>query len=319
MSVQLLARRSYDAGDLARRHPPNWRNSHKAAIHDHLTAVLPEPQGRIDVTRWSPSPRAERLPNQRPTVAVSPGYFPYDPDPAAWHLNFADENLFGAYGSSLLAQDELQVLEHPILASVREAWSSEGLPPYTVDGDRPTPVLVRGAERRCALDLAPNAAGGRPHGLYGNAFARAPLAAVLDAVRPIDPPTTSHILAIEAPAYGDGRYTRETLRFVIETAASGFAAAMQETPSGECTIHTGFWGCGAYGGSREAMTQLQVVAARVAGIPHVVFHAGRSPEIAAAAIAQLEAHPSWHAEATENDLVEAIFGFAHEWGESDGN
>jgi hypothetical protein len=37
-----------------------------------------------------------------------------------WHVNFADMNLFGFYGGSLFAQDEIQVAEHPILASLRQ-------------------------------------------------------------------------------------------------------------------------------------------------------------------------------------------------------
>lgn len=37
-----------------------------------------------------------------------------------FHVNFADAVLFGFYGGSLLAQDELQVLELPLLACVRE-------------------------------------------------------------------------------------------------------------------------------------------------------------------------------------------------------
>jgi len=37
-----------------------------------------------------------------------------------WYLNFADGDLFFHYGSKLRAQDEHQVAEHPILASVKE-------------------------------------------------------------------------------------------------------------------------------------------------------------------------------------------------------
>jgi len=37
-------------------------------------------------------------------------------------------------------------------------------------------------------------------------------------------------------------------------------------------IHTGFWGCGAYGGSRVLMALLQVVAARLARVDRLVFH-----------------------------------------------
>lgn len=36
------------------------------------------------------------------------------------YVNFADPNMFVAYAGPLFAQDEIQVMEHPTLASVRE-------------------------------------------------------------------------------------------------------------------------------------------------------------------------------------------------------
>lgn len=229
MTPRLLFRREYEAGDLARRHPPRWRNPNKQAIHHALASSLPPPAGR------------------------------------------------------------------------------------------PTPVLVRGAERRCEVAIGPNAEEGRPDGLYGNAFARASAEAVLRATRAIDPPTTSHILAMEAPSYGMGTYELSTLRAVIETAVTGFAATRTETVEVP-TIHTGYWGCGVYGGNRTLMTQLQVVAARIAGIPRVVFHAGRAPEIAREAFESLATLPAWTEDgATEEDLLLQLLEQRLEWGEGDGN
>lgn len=79
-----------------------------------------------------------------------PGVFTYASQPDGthvdWHMNFADTDLFVAYGSPLLAQDELQVLEHPILGSLRVALAARGQPPETTDGKlRPTPVTITGA------------------------------------------------------------------------------------------------------------------------------------------------------------------------------
>lgn len=42
-----------------------------------------------------------------------------------WHVNFADPLLFGYAEGSLFAQDELQVVEHPILVSVGKAMADE--------------------------------------------------------------------------------------------------------------------------------------------------------------------------------------------------
>jgi len=318
MNPELLYRRDFDASELWRRHPPHWFDRNKVAIHERLEAALPPPAGAVAVTRWQPGVRAERLPAAPPEVEIRGDYFTYDPDPFAWHVNFADSHLFGSYASGLLAQDELQVVEHPILASVREALLEEHLAALTVEKGRPTPVLVRGAERRCEIDVAPNAA--RPQGMYGNVFSRTDSAEVLRAVRPIDPPTTSHILAMEAPKHGGDRYTLATLRMVIETAVTAFAAARLETPGGDPTIHTGFWGCGVYGGNRTLMTQLQVVAARIAGVRRVVFHAGQAPELAAAALEALTGFDPWvREEGTEAKLLAALEAQGLAWGASDGN
>jgi len=37
-------------------------------------------------------------------------------------------------------------------------------------------------------------------------------------------------------------------------------------------VHTGYWGCGAFGGNRELMAMLQMLAAEIAGLTRRVFH-----------------------------------------------
>lgn len=56
-------------------------------------------------------------------VTESLGVFEYaapaDANTLEWYPNFAHSNLFCAYAGTLLAQDELQVVECPALASIR--------------------------------------------------------------------------------------------------------------------------------------------------------------------------------------------------------
>src|ERR1019366_3686309 len=103
-----------------------------------------------------------------------------------WHVNFADPNLFYAYGSSFFAQDEIQVAEHPVLGSLREALVAEGRTVTTIANGRPTPVLVMGAERRVRIETARGAESGGPSWLYGMAFARPTADAVREATTRID-------------------------------------------------------------------------------------------------------------------------------------
>jgi len=86
-------------------------------------------------------------------VSERPGFFHYVrsellPNAVGWHVNFTDPILFGAYGTAFVAQDEIQVAEHPALAALHEALAARQLPVLTVEDGSPTPVLVAGVERR---------------------------------------------------------------------------------------------------------------------------------------------------------------------------
>ncbi len=286
VDMELVLRREVEAADLVRRHPPLIDDAHKRMVFELCAGA--ETAGPLAITRW----RAGHVPHARAgdvDVDVIATPFAYDGAPAVWHVNFADPALFFGYGGGLLAQDELQALEHPVLGSVREALASEKHA-LTVERGVATPVLVAGAERRCALDTT--------H-LYGNAFAGAPVAAVRSALEVLRPPTRTNVIAIAAPAYGQGTYRKEQLDQIIATAYTGFAAAVAESerlwPGVPVTVCTGFWGCGAFGGNRTVMTALQLVAARMAGVARVRFYTVRPDGVAdfergaAAARAPLEA------------------------------
>ncbi len=94
-----------------------------------------------------------------------------------------------------------------------------------------------------------------------------------------------NVIAMDAPRGGGGTYTFGQLSEVLGTAYTGFTLAKNEsrsamdadgTPSGDqlmTTIHTGHWGTGAYGGNKVVMAMLQILAARLAGVDKLVFHA----------------------------------------------
>jgi hypothetical protein len=272
--MKCLFRRDYVAAELMHAHPPILDDKNKQLVHQ-LAMAGPTPGGSITVTRWG----FERLATElAPTEVVPlPGYYDYAGAAAGvWHVNFADPTLFVAYGSRLLAQDELQCCEHPALGSIREALRAEQLVARTEEGGRPTPILISGVERRCTLETAPDLEAGRPYGLYGNRFGVADAKTVREAVRLHRPPATSNLIAIAAPV-GRGEYTRPQIDRVVATAWTGFAAAVAESarlwPGAPCEVRTGFWGCGAFGGNRELMTMLQLLAARLAGVTRVTFYA----------------------------------------------
>ncbi|MGC4048073.1 MAG: hypothetical protein QM758_30145 [Armatimonas sp.] len=138
--MNLLFRKTWSSATLMDQHPPRWQHPYKK-----LAASLTCPEGcqhlgTIEVTRWATLPLPEEIPSPNPVVEAIPTFFGYEPsDNAEWYVNFADRSLFGYYSGPLLAQDELQVLEHPALGSVREALLAEKLPALTVEGGKPTP------------------------------------------------------------------------------------------------------------------------------------------------------------------------------------
>jgi len=316
----------FDAAELMAEYPPRWQHANKAAVFQIANSSGFPYQGEIHYARW----KALRLAGpveKRSHVQVTPGFFEYSPPAPGfteWHVNFADRHLFGFYSSALMAQDEMQVAEHPTLASLREALLAQHRRAETLDaqGD-PTPITVSGVQRRCSIDSKPDPQAGRPEGLYGNAFARAARDQVIAATRALSPPTISNILAMAAPAYGSGRYSLDQIQQVTQNACTGFMAARVESdrvnPTNRRTlIHTGFWGCGAFGGNRILMTMLQALAADLAGV-NLHFHA--ADESGAALVHQtleqyrclLESAPSLE------QLFDWIDQQAFQWGISDGN
>ena len=330
---QPLERQQFQAAELMADHPPIWSNRNKQIVFEIACPPGSTHTGLLDYSRW----RAMPLPlHMNPAVSnervlARSGYYDYAPVLEAphvveWYVNFADPHLFVAYGSSLFAQDEAQVAEHPALGALKEALTERGLTALTVELDEPTPVLVMGAERRCSVATGPTDVDGRPEGLYGNAFGRAEEDAIRRATSPIDPPTITNILAMAAPSGGYGRYTAREIELVLTTAYTGFQAAILESElngaePNAVVLHTGFWGCGAYGGNRVLMAMLQILAAEMAGLERVVFHtgSGSGAEDLEAARSQCAQVLLGEPRVETNRVIERIAALGFEWGISDGN
>jgi hypothetical protein len=310
-----------DDADLAERFPLQWSHPHKQAIYQQVEPPGSVRSQRLRVRRWKTT-RPERVrPLAREAVRAADGPFTYDdPGPGrVWHPNFADYDLFGFWDGHLLAQDELQVLEHPTLARIRTWLRAEGYSTGVVDGDwQPTPVTLEGIPRRCALDLSPTDR--VPLGLYGNRFARAPLPDVLAATRELEPPTLTNLVALAAPSGGQGRYTTLQLEWILAAAYTAFSAVHTCSSSEPTTLHTGFWGCGAFGGHRTLMALLQLLAAGAAGIDRVVFHSFSGHDQQHLAVAQRHLEQlSARLDDDPSSWIVAVHGLGFEWGVSDGN
>jgi hypothetical protein len=332
--IRPICRRVFETRKLVAEFPPRLSHPNKQIVYRIACPAGCAHPGQIAFSRWGKMrlPAALDVDDSRTRFETCPGYFSYESPPPGssvvdWHLNFADCRLFGAYGGPLFAQDEMQVAEHPALGSLREALLQSDMKPLTVEKNEPTPVLVMGVERRCRVALDCNAALGRPNGLYGNHFARASADAIAKATEPIIPPTITNLIAVEAPAYGSGGYRRKEIEYILTTAFTGFTAARLEScrdraQPPEVVVHTGFWGCGAYGGNRVLMALLQLLAARLAGLGRLIFHTGD----AAGSLAYQEASRVFKEDVESgtqardlSDLLARIESRGWQWGVSDGN
>ncbi len=307
-----LQQARFDAHALVTDHPPEFRSEKKRALFERVAPAGTIHNGTFEVLRFGPRAPSGRFdPARGPHVEVVPDVFAYAETGRGtdWYLNFAHHELFSCYGTRLFAQDELQVAEHPALGSLCEALLADPVvTPLTVEDGAPTPVLVRGVERRAAIDTTE---------IYGNALAVAPDDVVDRAVRRLDPPPRSNLLAIEAPFGHAGPYTESQLDYILRTAFSGFAAAVEVSPEG-AVVHTGFWGCGAYGGNRVLMPLLQLVAANLAGVEALYFYAVRADgvpafEEARRVLAELAPEP-----VEVEALLQRILRCGFEWGVSNG-
>lgn len=272
------AKLTFDNATLFRDFPNSPRNANKQLVLDIAIPAGYKHEGEVSVSAWRPEQTLDPIEVLCDTVIEShEGIYPYGDTPSSragseWCVNFADKWLFNYGEGNLLAQDELQIAEHPVASCLRHGMATTIIKPLTRDSeqnDAPRPLLIRGILRHVHLDTTT--------GLYGNAFAYAPAAAVIAACTPIKPPTVSNIIAMDAPPGGHGTYTESTLLDIWNTALTAFFAAVSESKLNDangngCIIHTGWWGTGAYGGNRTLMAIMQVIAARAAGVAHLVFH-----------------------------------------------
>ncbi|MHC5538345.1 hypothetical protein ACYOEI_08960 [Singulisphaera rosea] len=328
-----IERYRFEIQPLVDEFPPVLNDRNKQVVYAVASPPGARLEGWLESSRWTPLPWPERVDSAaaEANFAARPGFFDYRheedmPNSTEWHVNFADPRLFFAYGSGLFAQDEMQVAEHPVLGSLREALVARNYHAVTLEGNQPTPVLVMGVPRQCRVATDVNVAEGRPRGLYGNLFARAEPNAVRNATTRIDPPTITNLIAIAAPVGRSGRYRLGDLEFILDTAFTGFRAAVLESrrvrgEAGPVVIHTGFWGCGAFGGNRVVMVMLQAIASAMAGVDRIVIHTG-DPSGNAAIRESRGLFDSIQAGGSTFEvraMLQRIDANGFEWGVSDGN
>lgn len=207
--------------------------------------------------------------SERPHIERVDGPFRYDPstsDTVHWTANFADADLFGYCEGPLLAQDELQVLEHPALAHVKHALPADQriLKLYEA-------ALVQNVPRLGSLNASKPLENG--HSLYGNYFTKASHSEILSRLTSFPDPGSSNIFAIAAPriplSLSDKPYERKDLENLLFTSYNAFRSIKERCQGQKVVIHSGNWGAGAFGNDPKTVHLIQLASARWAGIDEI--------------------------------------------------
>ena len=90
-----------------------------------------------------------------------------------------------------------------------------------------------------------------------------------------------------------------------------------DTEQDAVIVHSGFWGCGAFGGNRVMMSLLQTMAAQMAGVDRLVLHVGDSTGRSAAEQA-LGLARDLSAVTNTHDVIVQLPFMGLEWGVGDG-
>lgn len=329
MTIKKVANRNYNQAELLKRGDFRFRNPNKRYLFELATQFETDESRNIEFSRWKPNDPLPNYLGKDLLLKSKAGFFKYEntlDGYTDWYMNFAHSDVFCGYGGQFFAQDEIQVAEHPGLAGLRMAvleeqftdCSNPNLKMLSVESRTPTPILVSGVERRCAVSIEPNQEIGLPNGLYGREFSQARPDSLEKAVKVLKSPTQSNIVCMEAPQYGSGKYTRAEIEHILKTAGAGFEAVKEKTDKmalkDRVVIHSGYWGCGAYGGNKVLMAWAQLVAASW-HLDKLVFYTGNDPKpfdkAAEIFATQLGLNTS--------KAIAEMLGIGFVWGESDGN
>ncbi len=323
MLFKYLGKTKVSCQDLIRDYLPTYGPQRKQKAFEVALERHKTDSGEITVTHVTGN-QAEMayvtLEKKPFTLTLDNGFYDYTKareGEDTWFVNFADPVLFVACLRSLFAQDEIQTLEMPLLAAFKnyiESRSIGGFAPLTNAYGNPTPYLFKDVPYWISINTSPVLKDGSVESIYGNNFMYASDEAIEAGIRTFDGDLRCNVLAISAPAGNYGRYTEDDLTELMKTLFCSYSA-VREQAEGKVVIHSGNWGCGAFGGNKELMYLTQIYAASVCGIDEIVLHAVDEKVF--------ERSKSLYEYMDKRMRFADVVAFLHsrkfEWGESDGN
>ncbi len=324
--------------ELLKDYPPKFTNRTKAEFYKAALVTHKDCPGNLNAYQClfdQNLKKDTKLSLSKIEIKEEKGFFNYiecnsSENNSVWYLNFADSNLFAFYGSNLFAQDEIQTLEHPLLCSLREYLlknKMNSFEPKTVYLNRahglcyPTPVLIENVPYWISVDTKPVLDDGNIGNLYGNNFSYASEEELAAGIQIFEGDIKSNIIAVAALSGGSGAYTKKDIEFTLETVLAAFHQARfisqahnELSEDFKVSIHTGNWGCGVFGGNREFMYLVQMIAASATEIDELFFHA-----VDKVSFAQAKEKFALLKDMTFEECVNYLLSQNYIWGHGDGN
>ena len=280
---------SVSKAELLDKYTPDYSFSRKRWLFEQACAVHSKVSGDLEISRWAFDESVfEKGAGFYSGCKISsvPGYYDYKDRSSSeryvWYVNFADYLLFGFYDDSKFAQDEIQSLEHPLLCSVVRYLDDNNLPhlpTYTalIRNKVTAPYLVENVPYWISVNTSVTMADGSVHNLYGHNFSTESHDVINAGIKIVQEDLNNNIIAMAAPdSINNGCYSYSDIRYSIETVLTAFSAAAVQADKKGCkkvVIHTGNWGCGAFGGVPVFSYLCQFIAGSMCGIDELVFHA----------------------------------------------
>lgn len=287
-AAKYLGKVSVKVQEFMKNYPPVFENKIKRDFFKSALFYHRKQHGIVKISRWTyDTDQSELYDLQKLYLDIqnSPDFFSYEEgndDEKVWWLNFADEYLFGYYGSNLFAQDEIKTFEHPLLGSIVEFLDSKKIPEMdslTEEKKRVTPYLIEDIPQWINVNVNPTLPNGEKGNIYGWKFAQNPREIIDRGVSIIQKDKKNNIIAMSAPSGGKGKYTTTQLIRLMKTTIVAFGAAVKTGKLERykrTIIHTDNWGCGAFGNNQELMYLSQILAASLVGVDTLIFHSADS-------------------------------------------
>ncbi|MBQ0052612.1 MAG: hypothetical protein KBT11_11215 [Treponema sp.] len=331
--------------ELLKRYPPEYTNDNKLEAYNNAVRFHGKKDGEITITRVNFDVSKKDLPLEKKNsiARIATGFYKYQEDNSdetrtVWYVNFADPMLFGYYDGSAFAQDEIQTLEMPLLASCMLFLDGEKIPGlesktielkstvyeaepnYYIERKRrfPTPYLIENVPYWISVKTNPLLADGTRENIYGRLMRDASKEAIRAGIKTFEDDLKNNIIAIAAPEGGRSLYTENQIEYVLQGLITAFAAAVQQTKVAgklKTVIHSGNLGCGAFGGNKELMYLAQIYAASVTGVDELVMHISENEIFSVAEKKFSEMKSEWNFA----DSVKFLMGQNYRWNTGDGN